>query len=71
MEVTTKSDCAMGDKLEELSSSDITEEVAELKKEVAHVKVEVVQINHEEEQFKDELAKLKGSTLCVSLSPNF
>ena len=41
MEVTTKSDCAMGDKLEELSSSDITEEVAQLKEEVIHFKVEV------------------------------
>jgi len=41
MEVATKSDCPMGDKLEELSSSDITEEVAHLKEEAIHFKVEV------------------------------
>ena len=41
MEVAPKSDCAMGDNLKELSSSDITEEVAQLKEEVVHFKVEV------------------------------
>ena len=59
MEVATKSDLLLSDKLETWSSSDITEEVAQLKEENEQLRDENINLKDELVKLNDKVAKLE------------